>query len=404
MVVDEQIKIIASSKTIFKLKSIGILAKMGEEVIIPIDKLWKNSNFKVNVKCDICGFERSLQYSLYNKNIKKYNIYCCSNKCSHFKNKLTCKEKYGHENYNNTEKAKTTILERYGVDNVFKSDIIREKIAKTNIERYGVDNVFKSDIIREKITNTNIEKYGVDNVFKSVYIKEKVKKTNLKRYGCEDSRSSDFVKNKRKLTNLEKYGFESYSTTDEYSAKVRETSLKKYGVDSPNKSDEIKEKKKKSMLMKYGYISNSMTEESKNKLKTTNLERYGVEFPMQVLEFFEKQQISSKKIKYYNERLYYQSSYEKHFLDYMNSIGVLDLISRGFHVEYDFEGIKRSHFPDFYIDKYNLIIEIKSSYYYNKYIDKNISKMNECVKLGYNYLFIINKNYTKLNEIIKTLI
>ena len=355
MVVDSHIKITASSKTIFKLKSIGISAKMGEEIIITIDKLWKNSNFKIKVKCDICGFERYLQYSQYNKNIKKYNTYCCSNKCSHFKNKLTCLERYGVESYNNPDKIKETTLERYGVDNILKLDCIKEKIVKTNMERYG----------------------------------------------CEDSRSSDFVKDKRKSTNLERYGFESYSSTDEYSIKVRETSMERYGVESPNKSDIIKDKKVKSMLNKYGFISNSMTEESKNKLKKTNLERYGVEYPMQFLEFFEKQQRNSKRVSYYNDNLYYQSSYEKHFLDYVNNIGIIDIISRGFHIKYEFEGKQRSHFPDFYIDKYNLIVEIKSSYYYNKHINKNISKMNKCIDLGYNYLFIINKNYKTLDEILK---
>ena len=397
MVVDSHIKITASSKTIFKLKSIGISAKMGEEIIITIDKLWKNSNFKIKVKCDICGFERYLQYSQYNKNIKKYNTYCCSNKCSHFKNKLTCLERYGVESYNNPDKIKETTLERYGVDNILKLDYIKEKIVKTNMERYGVESYNNPDKIKE----TTLERYGVDNIFKLDCIKEKIVKTNMERYGCEDSRSSDFVKDKRKSTNLERYGFESYSSTDEYSIKVRETSMERYGVESPNKSDMIKDKKVKSMLNKYGFISNSMTEESKNKLKKTNLERYGVEYPMQFLEFFEKQQRNSKRVSYYNDNLYYQSSYEKHFLDYVNNIGIIDIISRGFHIKYEFEGKQRSHFPDFYIDKYNLIVEIKSSYYYNKHINKNISKMNKCIDLGYNYLFIINKNYKTLDEILK---
>lgn len=223
----------------------------------------------------------------------------------------------------------------------------------------------------------------------------------MDKYGCADARSSDFVKNKRKLTNLERYGFESYSSTNEYLAKVRETSVMRYGVESPNMSEVIKDKKIKSMLHKYGYISNSMSDESKNKLRMTNLEKYGVEYPMQFPEFFEKHQINSKRVKYYNDQLYYQSSYEKHFLDYATSLGILHLISRGFYVKYEFGGKARTHFPDFYINKYNLILEIKSSYYYNKYLDKNLSKMNRCVELGYNYLFLVNKNYSTLNEIIR---
>jgi len=176
--------------------------------------------------------------------------------------------------------------------------------------------------------------------------------------------------------------------------------LEKYGVESPNKSEYVKNKKVKNMLEKYGFISNSMTTESKKKLRETNLERYGVEYPMQVLEFFEKQQKNSKMIKKYNDRLYYQGTYEKHFLDYMKSKKLLELVDRGFCVDYIFENKNKKHFPDFYIEKYNLIVEIKSDYIYNKYLEKNKIKKETCVKLGYNYLFIINKNYSVLNKII----
>ena len=37
---------------------------------IPINKLSKNSHMKIKVKCDICGKEKILTYSKYNKNIK----------------------------------------------------------------------------------------------------------------------------------------------------------------------------------------------------------------------------------------------------------------------------------------------------------------------------------------------
>lgn len=398
MLIDKEITItVLSSLTIFKLKSIGIESKKNDILTIPIEKLWKYSNFEVNVKCDICGFEKLLQYSLYNKNIKNHKIYCCSNKCAHIKNKLTNLEKYGNSTYNNKEKRDATNLKRYGTTNILECDEFKNKIKKTKFERYGDENYNN----KEKREATNLEKYGTSNIFTLDEIIEKTKATNLEKYGCEDSRSSKEVINKRIKTTLQKYGVDYYTKTKEYSEKVKKTSIEKYGVDSPNKSELIKDKKVKSMISKYGYISNSCTEESKRKLRETNLQKYGVEYPMQVLEFFEKQQKNSKKIIYYNEDLYYQSSYEKHFLDYANKLGIIDMISRGSHINYEFEGKKRSHFPDFYIDKYNLIVEIKSNYYYNKYLDKNISKMNRCVELGYNYLFIINKNYKTLNEILK---
>ena len=194
---------------------------------------------------------------------------------------------------------------------------------------------------------------------------------------------------------------EEYLKSDDFKIKSKETSINKYGVNSPNKSESVKYKKVLSMINKYGYISNSMTNESKNKLKSTNIDRYGVEYPMQVCEFAEKQQRNAKKIKYYNYKLFYQGSYEKDFLEYLDNLDILDNVSRGMPIKYKFDGKNKIHYPDFYLEKYNLIVEIKSSYYYNKYLDKNISKMNKCIELGYNYIFIINKNYTILNYIIE---
>ena len=339
---------VKSSRTISMLNKLEICTKIGDLIKLPIDKLWKKSNIKVNVKCNICEFEKVINFSMYNKNISKYGVYCCSNKCSSFKNKKTSLERYGDENYNNREKSKETSLERYGDENYNN----REKSKETCLIKYGFDNPMKSNLFIEKYKNTNLQKYGVT----------------------------------------------SYSKTSDFKIKVRETSMEKYGVDSPNKSEIIKESKKNSMLKKYGHISNSMTKESKDRLKKTNLERYGVEYPMQVLEFCEKQQKNSKKIRYYNDDIYYQSSYEKDFLDYLKNIDMLSKVTRGPIIKYNNGISDKVHYPDFYIEDYNLIIEIKSDYYYYKYLDINNLKFNKAIEIGYNYMFIINKNYKYFDE------
>jgi hypothetical protein len=157
---------------------------------------------------------------------------------------------------------------------------------------------------------------------------------------------------------------------------------------------------KKHMLMKHGVENALCSEKFKEKARQTNLTNLGVEYPMQFLEFSENQQKSAKRISYYNDVLYYQGSYERHFLDYMSEKKLIGIIQRGFPISYSFEGVDRMHYPDFYIDDYNLIVEIKSDYYYNKYLNKNISRMNKCVEMGYNYIFVINKNYIPLNTIL----
>jgi len=397
MLIDKEIKInIKSSVIISKLNSIGIFCKMNDIIYLPIDKLWKSSNMKIGVKCDICNNSKILSYSMYNKNIKKYDLYTCSNKCANIKNKKTNLEKYGNENYNNRMKSKKTNLEKYG--NEYYNN--RKKSKNTCLEKYGVDSYFKTNKFKDDSIKTNLERYGVDNAMKIKDTKEKSKKTNIQKYGVDSYSKTDEYKVRVKNTSLERYGVDNYSKSDEYKVKVKNTSLERYGVDSPNKSNLIKEFKKLSMIKKYGYISNSMTPDSKEKLRKTNLERYGVEYPMQVLEFSEKQQKNSKRINYYNENIYYQGSYEKDFLDYMNNLNILHKISRGPIIKYNNGVSNKIHYPDFYIEEYNLIIEIKSNYYYYKYIDINQIKMKEAINVGYNYLYIINKDYTIFNKII----
>lgn len=389
MILDKEIKLnIKSSKIIFKLKELSINSKIGDIIILPIEKLWSGSNIKINVKCDVCECKKNIKYQEYNRNYLKYKLYCCSNKCSYIKNKKTSLERYGDENYTNPDKVKQTKLERYGDENYTNI----KKIKDSKLEKYGDENYNN----RIKYKQTILEKYGVENTFQVTEFQKKTKQTNLEKYGVEDSRSSSYVNNKRKKTKLEKHGDEYYNNRD----KCKITNLERYGYDSSNKSPLIKFKKVKSMISKYGYISNSLTKESKEKLKNTNLERYGVEYPMQVIEFSSKQQKNAKKIEYYNDNLYFQGSYEKDFLTYMNNLGNIDLIKRGNMIKYEFEGKNKIHYPDFYIEKYNLIIEIKSSYYYNKHLDKNKSKMEACINLGYNYIFIINKNYSILDNIL----
>ena len=72
-----------------------------------------------------------------------------------------------------------------------------EHIKQTNIERYGVDNVFKSKLIQDKIKQTNIERYDCENVMHNKTIVEKLKQTNIERYGGHSPQSDHNIKLKK---------------------------------------------------------------------------------------------------------------------------------------------------------------------------------------------------------------
>ena len=380
--IQEKIKILVkSSRIIYQLNKIGIKAKIGDDIIIPITSLWSGSNIKVEVTCDICGNKKKIRFQDYLSNIKKWNFYTCSNKCAMIKNKKTS-------------------LVNYGTDNPQKLEIIKSEIKKTNLERYGVEYPMMNNNIHEKSKKTNLEKYGVECTLKSDIILNKIKKTMIERYGVEYPMMNDEIYNKIKKTMIERYDDEKFNNREKY----KKTCLERYGVDSINKLQETKDKKIKTYLMRFGFINNSMSEICKNKLKKTNLERYGVEYPMQNIESFNKQRKSAFQIKKYNETLYYQGTYELDFLNYINNKNMIDLIEQDIVIDYVYNKKNKKYYPDFFIKKYNLIIEIKSRYIYYKELEKNIAKINKCLADGYNFILIIDKKYTYFDEIIKEII
>ena len=92
--------------------------------------------------------------------------------------------------------------------------------------------------------------------------------------------------------------------------------------------------------------------------------------------------------------LNYQGTYEKHFLDFCfdNNINV----EKGPKIKYFFNDNEHYYFSDFYLKKFNLIVEVKSSYTYKLYLEKNIKKEKQSIDDGYNFIFLINKNYDEL--------
>jgi hypothetical protein len=149
-----------------------------------IEGIGKWSKIDIEVECDECHIEKKIKYKLYTSYGYSNGEYLCR-KC----------------------KLKINNLEKYGVENVFQLDDVKEKSKKTNIEKYGVEFISQSNEIQSKIRNsiskldrekvnqrridTNIEKYGIENVSQSDTIKEKKKKTNLENWGTTNNKQSE---------------------------------------------------------------------------------------------------------------------------------------------------------------------------------------------------------------------
>lgn len=198
-------------------------------------------------------------------------------------------------------------------------------------------------------------KYGVLNLFQSPKIKEKIKLTCLEKYGTENPMQSDFVKSKGKLSKLNRYGNENYNNIK----KNQQTMLSRYGVRSPSQMEGYFEKWTKSGVMKKSFVLPSGKE-----IKVQGYEDKALPI---LLKTYTEQEI---------------------------------LEQRPPKIKYVENGVNRVFYPDFFIKKDNLIVEIKSRFTYNRWLSKNISKKEFCKKQGYNINFWIIGRKGNLEEII----
>lgn len=203
--------------------------------IIDFYELKKSKQDTLNTRKQTClekyGVENVFQDSerIKKSYIEKYGV---DNpfKSEEIKEKIrkTNLKKYGVEsplqNKDILKKYIATSKERYGGVG-FASDELKEKSNNTAMSRYGDNNN------REKAKQTFLEKYGTDNPFKSEEIKEQIKKTNIEKYGTEFPFQSDFVKEKIRKTNLDRYGEEIYAKTEDSKEKHRVARNKKIESD-----------------------------------------------------------------------------------------------------------------------------------------------------------------------------
>ena len=248
-------------------------------------------------------------------------------------------------------KTKTTNLRNLGVSNPMQSQQIRDKTKKTIIEKYGVEHQSQSEKIKEKKRQTCNKKYGVDCNLSLKDDKEKIKATNLQKYGTENAAQSALVQQKMKNTNMLKRGVTNAMKTKEVQNKAVQTNLIRSGVEYPLTLEHIKDK-----------------------CKQTSIKRYGVEYPMQNKETFAKCKKACFKFKNYtlpSGNIIKVQGYEPFALDILvQTLSENDIVTSRTEVPeiwyYDDSGKKHRYYTDIFIISLNKIIEVKSTWTYQK--------------------------------------
>ena len=138
-----------------------------------------------------------------------------------------------------------------------------------------------------------------------------------------------------------------------------------------------------------------------------NLKKYNVRSTTQLNHIFQKQVNSGYKRKEYilpsGNKINVQG-YEPFALDILlkiyNEKNIKTSTNEQPIIWYNFKNKKHRHFLDIYIESENKIIEVKSDYYYEKDIDKNLAKQKCCIEQGYNYEFWIIDREGNIKDIL----
>ena len=240
------------------------------------------------------------------------------------------------------------------------------------------------------------KKYGTDNPFQSDIVKDKLKYTNIEKYGNKVPNKNPIQVKKIKNTKNERYGSENYNNT----SKAQETCVTRYGVTNPNKLESVREKIEKTCVDRYGVKNYTNAE----KRRLTCVSKYGVENAMQVNEIFTKQAASSFKLKDYifpSGRIEKCQGFEPFAIDRLLSLKVdeNDIILDKKNLPaifYLYNGKMSRYYLDLLIKNENKIIEVKSEWTYKLHEKRNIAKKAECIKQGFKFEFWIFNNKKEL--------
>jgi hypothetical protein len=88
-----------------------------------------------------------------------------------------CAQQYKGKDKSWLEKREKTCLEKYGTRVASQSEEVQNKLKQSYLTNLGVDNPFKSEIIRNKAKKTINDKYGFNTASQNQDIKDKISKT-----------------------------------------------------------------------------------------------------------------------------------------------------------------------------------------------------------------------------------
>lgn len=301
-----------------------------------------------------------------------YNNYCsdeCSAKSFKSKIKTTYQTKSKEEKLATNELRKETVKEIYGVDNVSRAQSVKDTIRASHIEKYG-NWYFATDEGRKAIADSYHNKTDEE---KANIISTRIE-TNKELFGYEYAmenpdiaiKTSNALRDKtpeewaarqvlQNTTKYKRYGNKTFNNRPKYVA----TCLRVFGVRNPSQNAIIHAKQFKNSHVPFTFPSG----------RRVTIQGYEDRAINELLNIFSEDDI-------------FVSKSDMPEIWYMK------------------DNIERRYYPDIYIPKNNLIIEVKCNWTWDgkdDILNTNLLKKEACISLGYNYLLMkYNNAGTKL--------
>lgn len=195
-----------------------------------------SKELKENPKCEVCGGHIRMFY-----NLDRGYASTCSINCS-------------NKSPKRTEKIKTT-YSLYSQDQIKKHT---EKISNGFLQKYGVDNISKTQHFKDIYKKRMNDNYGVDNYFEMT---DKVKESFNSIYGCDNPQQVQEIKQRTLKTNREKYGEMIGACPAE---QTKKTCMKRFGAEYffGSKAGKINEN---TLRERYGWSEDELLEWRKSK-------------------------------------------------------------------------------------------------------------------------------------------
>ena len=286
---------------------------------------------------------------------------------------------------------------------------IKEKGIQTNLRVRGVEYASQSEDVKNKKIITTQKNLNVDNPSQHPDIKQKKIDTSRENRGFDYPMQDPKVREKGEQTNLRVRNVKHAMQDPLIHAKQEQTCFDNNGVRHPMQSKEIQKKFNNTCFENNGTMWPMQSEEVQVKSRDAYREKTGYNNPSQNPDIHEKKIKNSYRRKRYilpSKKEIFILGEEPSFLDCVFSNNLLkedDIIYHPKGIKYIAEdGKDHYYFPDFYVPKFNLIVEVKSWYILS--LDKNINlKIAATKELGYDFIMVLDKKYEEFQTLVSQL-